>query len=187
MKRGKKKAISSEAEIDNNTEIVMPKKVNLQVKVIKNKLSKKISKTKKEGQVEATVKEPKRQKFVGREIDQERMEKDKRLIMWSGIIFFIVLIIGFWLMNIKSILRINSSSQSKDSNGQINWNSFRDELNKTMVEIKQRLSEINQLQQVNQLSSSTDAQSSLTPDQVNQLKNNLLENVSKEKATTTIK
>jgi len=187
MARRKEKLKTQISNLKTDAENANFKKVNLQVKVVKNNIPKKISKTKKEGRVEALVKESKRRKFIGREIDQEKIEKDKKLIMWSGIIFFIVLIIGFWLMNSKSILRINSSSQNKDSSSQIKWNSFKDELNKTMTQIKQQLSEINQLQSANQISSSSQAQPSLTPDQVNQLKNNLLENVIKEKATTTIK
>ncbi len=174
--------IKNDTQIEDRPNDKKSGKVELKVRIKKVK-KQKVAKVEKGA--EASVKELKRGKFVGREIDQERMEKDKRLIMWSGIIFFIVLIIGFWLMNIKSILQINSFSQNKGSSSQINWNSFRDELNKTMTEIKQRLSEINQLQQTNQPSSSSQARPSLTPDQVNRLKNNLLENVIKEKATTT--
>ncbi len=173
--------IKNDAQIDDRPDDKKSGKVELKVRIKKVK-KQKVVKVEKGAEAHKSEKNK-----VTRIVNPEIIEKDKRMIMWTGIIFFIVLIIGLWLMNIKSILRINSSSQSKDASSQINWDSFRDELNKTMTQIKQNLSEINQLQTANQVSSSTGAQPSLTPNQVNQLKSNLLENVIKENATTTIK
>jgi len=164
------------------------KKVNLPVNIVSGKRPKKTVKTVESDEgCNVGKKEIAKREMKKIELDPDKVEKDKRLIMWTGITFFIVLIIGFWLMNIKSILRINPVSQSVDSSSQINWNSFREELNKTMTQIKQNLSEINQLRQADQATSSTVTQPSLTPDLVNQLKNNLLESVIKEKATSTNK
>jgi len=107
-------------------------------------------------------------------IDEEKIERGKRLFMWVGVgcvmaIFFVV-----WLFNLKYQFRINSQSGGKNT---FNWQETKAELDKAMGQVKQGLAEIKQLQK----NSAPAAPPELTPEQINLLKSKLID----EAATST--
>lgn len=73
--------------------------------------------------------------------DSEKIEKDKKLIMYSGVAFFMMLFIAFWFLNIKSIF---NSRQNGDSGAQLKEISgqFRDSIKDLKENIKEIKSEI---------------------------------------------
>lgn len=48
---------------------------------------------------------------INQQMIKEKIEKDKRLIMWSGVTFFMSLILVFWIFNIKSIFKTNEAEK----------------------------------------------------------------------------
>jgi len=71
----------------------------------------------------------------------EDIERDKKLMMWAGVCFFMVLILFFWIINIKNVFKINEVDNSNSQN-QLNWQEITDEFGKTMDEIKNIKSEM---------------------------------------------
>jgi len=104
-------------------------------------------------------------------INKNRQEQDKRFLMWTGVIFFMVLIFAFWLFNFKNIFQLNKPQQIKEAN---NWQEVKDELSKTMAEIKASFSQLNQVIN-NQSAKLLPNQSLVNQQQLEQLKDNLLE------------
>lgn len=68
-------------------------------------------------------------------IEKEKQEKDKRFILWSGVIFFMILISFFWLLSFKkSFARIENSSTTT-----FNWSEMGDNFKKTTENLKEAL------------------------------------------------
>lgn len=69
------------------------------------------------------------------------LARDKKLIMWSGISFFMILILLFWFLNIKNVFRNIKDSSSPS---QFSWSEISDEFDETMKQIKQGINELKQ-------------------------------------------
>jgi len=85
---------------------------------------------------------------------EEKVERDKKLMMWAGVSFFMVLILALWVLNIKSIFKevknpVNNSSRFE-------WNKISDEFGQTMEQIKKGLSELKQIDLENKISTTTE-------------------------------
>lgn len=74
-------------------------------------------------------------------VDEGKVEQDKRLMMWAGVCFFMVLILFFWILNIKNIFKINEVGNNNKEE-RFNWQEISDEFSKTMEELKEGLGEI---------------------------------------------
>ncbi len=72
------------------------------------------------------------------QIDYEG-DSHKRLAMWTGVIFFMVLIFFIWVYNIKATFRQTIDKSGKE---EINLNQFTDDFKKTFDKIKSNFSEI---------------------------------------------
>ncbi|MBI4812589.1 hypothetical protein HY798_04120 [Candidatus Falkowbacteria bacterium] len=70
----------------------------------------------------------------------DKSERDKKLIMWSGIVFFMVVILAGWIFSMKKMFK---ETELKGSNSEINWVKMAQDLDKTMDEMKKGLSQIN--------------------------------------------
>lgn len=67
--------------------------------------------------------------------EKEKQEKDKKFILWSGVIFFMILISFFWLFSFKkSFARIENSSTTT-----FNWSEIGDNFKKTTEDLKEAL------------------------------------------------
>jgi type II secretory pathway component PulM len=69
-----------------------------------------------------------------------RAERDKRMILWTGVTFFMAVIFIFWIFNLKSTFKQIESENVGDSD--FNWNEITDGFGKTMDEMKENLAEI---------------------------------------------
>lgn len=72
----------------------------------------------------------------GREDEPAQVEKQKRLIMWSGVTFFMILIAVFWIYNMKLTVR-NVSLSSEEGLSLSRWQELTEELEKRMTEVNE--------------------------------------------------
>ena len=127
-------------------------------------------------------------------IDYVKIDHDKRIIMWSGVSFFMVVIFGFWLFNISLVFKRQPVSEAKS---QLNIEDITENFNKTMEEINKNLNKYDSLTATSspsEIASSTgatssavlpdtesststpsSAESTVTPEEINQLKMQLRE------------
>ncbi|MBU0898160.1 MAG: hypothetical protein ABIJ83_03070 [Patescibacteria group bacterium] len=75
---------------------------------------------------------------------QRNIEQDKKIVMITGVTFFMVLIISFWLLNIKNTFQLDSTKVSENN---FNWAEMKKGLNDITVETKKSIKEIKNLQQ----------------------------------------
>ncbi len=77
------------------------------------------------------------------EIDIEgiiKKERDKRMILWAGVSFFMVLIFAFWIFNLKQTFK---QIESENTGGEdFEWSKITDDFSKTMGEMKKNIAEI---------------------------------------------
>jgi septal ring factor EnvC (AmiA/AmiB activator) len=69
-----------------------------------------------------------------------KAEREKRLILWSGVAFFMVVIFIFWVYNLKdSFKKIESETAGKSD---FKWSEITGDFGKSMEEMKKNLAEI---------------------------------------------
>ncbi len=111
------------------------------------------------------------------EIDNAKIEREKKLIMHTGIAFFMILITSVWIFNIKNVFE-SAKTNTGDNTAQLQLNEITDEFSKNMKQIKQGLEEIKSLEK-NASSQNEAAQESggekINPDEIEKLKEKLEE------------
>lgn len=116
------------------------KKVSLKVRVGETKKAARPTETEK----------PKRE-IESRELAAEatkhsaKLEREKKLIMWSGVSFFMVLIFAFWLFNVREIFNNGKGGASPAKEQQFNLEEITDRFNESMKEVRQNLSQFDSL------------------------------------------
>ncbi|MEA3398117.1 MAG: hypothetical protein U9R06_00020 [Patescibacteria group bacterium] len=76
-----------------------------------------------------------------KQIDYNKLEKDKRLILISGVTFFMVLILFFWVYNIKNMFKdqvLNNAEETKITD----WELLTNEIGDSIKNIKDDIVEI---------------------------------------------
>ncbi|MFA5359601.1 MAG: hypothetical protein WC349_01420 [Patescibacteria group bacterium] len=109
----------------------------------------------------------------------EDIEKEKIMLMRVGVACFMVIFFVAWIFNLKYQFKINSNNSSKSS---FDWEQTRTELSKTLGQIKQGMAEIKQAQTVAQ--NITPEESELTNEQINLLKEKLINDVASSTIAT---
>jgi hypothetical protein len=72
----------------------------------------------------------------------EKIEKHKRLVMWSGVGFFMLLILFVWTMNVKTIIKAGSKEiQAKSAAS----NSLTDALDESLGDIKESINDLKEV------------------------------------------
>lgn len=105
------------------------------------------ARTEGEAYKEASLVDLRREEEV-REINElenlERVERSKRLVMWSGVTFFMLVIIVVWALNIKSVFQAVPSTGDGTDWQEISSNVSKslEEAKKSMEEIKEQAKEI---------------------------------------------
>ncbi|KKR21650.1 MAG: hypothetical protein UT48_C0005G0023 [Parcubacteria group bacterium GW2011_GWE2_39_37] len=125
-----------------------------------------------------------------RAMDYVKIDHDKKIIMWSGVTFFMILIFGFWLFNISLVFKRQPISEAKS---QLNIEDITENFNKTMEEINKNLNEYDGLKTASSseiapstntapstvlpdtANSSTSSEPVVTSEEINQLKMQLKE------------
>ncbi|MFA6171507.1 MAG: hypothetical protein WCW77_05945 [Patescibacteria group bacterium] len=126
-KEGEKKAAKSKREPGK------PKKSFIKVNLINVK--KKAERENEERLVNLREKEA--ENFQNETENYEKVERSKRLVMWSGVSFFMLVIVVVWFFNIRSVFQVSSSSQSN-----FDWNAISNDVSKSMEEAKKGFEEI---------------------------------------------
>ncbi|MFH1822374.1 MAG: hypothetical protein ABH830_01585 [Patescibacteria group bacterium] len=130
----------------NNTSIEKKSNiVNIKVKRVgskKKKINKKteavdLSELRKEELKEDNIRPE--QEFNFKNYDH-KIEQDKKLMLWSAIIFFMILILVFWAMNFDKIFSISQPENKTKS--EFNWNKISEEFSQTMSEVREGIGEI---------------------------------------------
>lgn len=111
---------------------------------------------------------------------RRKEEKDKHFLMWTGVLFFIILIGSFWLFNMKAVFSGLNDSREAEA---INLDELRDKFNSSFEELTERLSEI--AEATDEISSSTKEDNQ--KESIVEYKNNLINSLEKviNSATTT--
>lgn len=115
-------------------------------------------------------------------VDFEKHDKDKKIVIITGVTFFMVLIFGFWLLNIKNIFQFNSP---KINNNKISFIEIQKELDKATIKVKEGIDEIKKMQTASSSLQQTN-QVIKTKDNIDLLKQRLTDKVLSEQATSTI-
>ncbi|MFA4833240.1 MAG: hypothetical protein WC619_00145 [Patescibacteria group bacterium] len=84
---------------------------------------------------------------------EEKIERDKKLMMWAGVSFFMVLISAFWILNIKSIFK--EMKVAKENPQKFEWEKITNEFDQTIEQIKEGLVELKQAGVLNNISTTT--------------------------------
>ncbi|PIT89457.1 MAG: hypothetical protein COU27_00255 [Candidatus Levybacteria bacterium CG10_big_fil_rev_8_21_14_0_10_36_7] len=166
MLGGAKKTKSRRKKVDNkeNETVKKSKKVELKVRVknqpkkeaepkieeakeevapIEKPVKKKV-KAKKENTKKEILSSPKEEK--GR-IIYENTEKDRRLIMWTGVIFFMVLIGAGWIYNAKKVfVETKLEGNEKSTLSFDNWEKMTGELSEKIVQMKEDLASLKEFE-----------------------------------------
>jgi len=108
-------------------------------------------------------------------LDDGQEEKRKRMFMWVGVSSLMVIFFVVWLFTLKYEFR---ASIKKSAKNEFNWNQTREELAKTMAQVKQGLAEIKKMQK--------DAEPKLTEEQMDLLKGKLLNETATGTASGTV-
>ncbi len=68
----------------------------------------------------------------------EEVEKNKRLVMWSGVTFFMLAIVIIWAINIKSVFKAAPETAGSD----FNWEEISENFSRSMEEAKKGIDEV---------------------------------------------
>lgn len=125
-------------------------------------------------------------------IDSVKVEREKGLIMYTGIAFFMILIISVWIFNMKSVFK-STKAKTGDNTAQAQLNEITDEFSKNMEQIKEGLKEIKSLEKNSSAQNETslkDSAEKINPDEIEKLKEKLEElgngaAMNKEQASST--
>ncbi len=121
--KGKKRKISRLAIGKKKEEIIKKKKKNLFRQMEKNEIKTEVKKKNltDTGQGKALY---------------EKVERDKRFMMWAGVTFFMILIAFFWLYNTKQAFE-RSSREENNNFTLTDWQKLTDEVSEKMSQMKQ--------------------------------------------------
>ena len=114
------------------------------------------------------------------QFDAQKIERRNWLITWVGIGCIMSAFFIAWIFNLKNEFR---SSVNQDQEGEMNWVQIREELDKTFKQVGQGLEQIKQIKDNASIASSSSQE--LTADQINLLKEKLLNEVASTTASST--
>lgn len=89
----------------------------------------------------------------GQPLGIEELERNKKLILWSGVLFFMVLIAFFWIANTKKMIKENKLNQKKVEI--TDWESLTEEVGEKIEQMKEDLKNIQSFSN-NNISTSTE-------------------------------
>jgi len=84
---------------------------------------------------------------------EEKIERDKTLMMWAGVSFFMVLISAFWVLNIKSVFK--GTKEARENPQKFEWEKITNEFDQTIEQIKEGLVELKQINVMDDISTTT--------------------------------
>ena len=164
---------------------IRPKKVNLKVKIVKSKgnyyktgsrtqektiaagnkeiqriqdkeAPKSVLAKEKSSRDVAKISRPAGEKEIN-QVYNEKIEQEKKLLMWSGIIFFMLLILVGWVYNFNSQVKKNSKNINNNAN-KLEWSKITGEVSDSIKQIEADLAKLREakLEKVGGIATSTD-------------------------------
>ncbi|MDO8593138.1 MAG: hypothetical protein Q7R92_05280 [bacterium] len=114
--------------------------------------------------------------------NQEKVEREKRLLMRIGVSCIMAVFFIAWMLNLKYQFKANAGKGAK---ADINWNQTKAQWDQAMAQVKQGIAEIKQLQKtaLNNLPKEPE----LTSQQINLLKGKLINEVATGTASSSKK
>lgn len=126
----------------------MPKKAKVKIKTPKEKRpaakpKNKIQKTIPPKKIKTIQKEEpiiKKEDIITTGIIEENIkaDRDKRFILWSGVVFFMILIFVFWIFNIKNTIQISQGGDKED----FDFNNISNGFSESVEQMKKDLAEL---------------------------------------------
>jgi len=71
-----------------------------------------------------------------------KKEQDKRLMMWAGVTFFMVLILFVWVLNIKKVF---NNIETDETAARFNWSEIKGDFTETIGQVKENWNELKQI------------------------------------------
>ncbi len=78
---------------------------------------------------------------------EEELNKHKMIIMWSGIIFFMIIIVFFWVHNTKKAIIESRIEQEQMAENKKGWDDLVDDVSDRINDMKSNLAEIEKFEQ----------------------------------------
>lgn len=101
--------------------------------------------------------------FADTQHELEQIERSKRMIMVAGVTFFMVVIVGFWMFNLKQVFR----SQQPSEAAKLDIDEITENFNKAMAEVGEGLDKFNELKNaINTSATSTEVVASTSPEEI---------------------
>lgn len=116
-------------------------------------------------------------------IDDEKVERDKKLFMWTGISCLMVIFFAIWIFSLQYEFK---ASVEQGAKSEFNWSQAKVELDKAMAQMKQGLEQIKKIQ-ANPSQTASSSQPKLTAEQLDLLKDKLLNEIATGTASGTKK
>ncbi len=126
--------------------------------------------TRKKGIVKPKVK--KEEDVVAQIEKVEKVERDKRMILWSGVTFFMILIFIFWIYNLKQIF---VKVEPNDNSQEFIWSDIAENFTKTIGEVKDNIAEIKDLTNTDEIISTSTDELPSDIEEIEELKRRLIE------------
>lgn len=115
--------------------------------------------------------------------DEQDIEKEKLFLMRVGVSCLMVIFFVFWILNLRHEFKISLHKSAKSG---FDLSQTKNELAKAMDQVKQSLAEVKEIQGKLKPAASLEAsESALTPQQIDSLKEKLLDEVASSIATGT--
>lgn len=76
--------------------------------------------------------------------EPNKIEREKRLIMWSGVSFFMLLFVFIWAFNVKSVFEKEMSLEQSNQE-QFDVKEISDKFNQTLKEVSQNLAKLDNI------------------------------------------
>jgi hypothetical protein len=118
-------------------------------KADKQQIAEKDKETKKEVYQEKKIERKIKQKgkkikqpsFITKTNKPVKTDKDKRFLMWSGVIFFMIIIFAVWIFNLRSVFKTSRESNINDSAFE-EWEKISDDFSETLEKVKEGMSQL---------------------------------------------
>jgi hypothetical protein len=116
-----------------------------------------------------------------RQINAARAERRKQILTQFGIGLFMVIFVVAWLFNLKYEFKANAT---RNNQNKFDWNQTKAELDKAMAQVKQGLEEIKKINQL-KMQNTLPGEPKLTKEQIDLLKNKIMNEVATNTASST--
>jgi len=86
---------------------------------------------------------------IAQKIAELKIDRDKKLLMWIGVTFIMVIVLGAWVYNLKNMFRAQANQNQISKELKIDQISdidrFSDQFNKTLEEVSTNLNKLNEI------------------------------------------